>query len=296
MEKRVSGGNGQPRILSFEHAPRRVVSLVPSVTESLFDLGAGQALVGVTEYCQPPDGDVARLTRVGGTKSANVAAIRDLEPDLVIANQEENTREVVETLEEAGLDVWVTFPRSVEGALQVLWALVRLFRLTEAAAKVQTLELTVSWTAGAVDDPVDTFVPIWRQDSGDRDEWWMTISETTYVHDLLRVCGARNIFGDRERRYPLAADLGRGTAEDPGDRDIRYPRVTAEEIREGQPRLILVPSEPYAFSEEEAGRLSRIVPQAAVRTVDGRLLTWHGTRMGRALAELPSLIQQAIQA
>ena len=288
----MSGGNGHTPILSFTRAPERVVSLVPSMTESLFDLGAGSAVVGVTEYCRPPEAELGRLAIVGGTRSADVDAILRLKPDLIMANQEENTREVVEALEAAGQKVWVTFPRTVEEAIRVLWALVRLFRLPDAGAIVQTLELSVAWTAGAAADPIRVFVPIWEEETAGTTAWWMTIGKETYVHDVLATCGGENIFADRERRYPLEADLGLKAAEDPSGRDRRYPRVTADEILARRPELILLPSEPYAFGEEDVTRFRNRFDPVPVRAVDGSLLTWHGTRLGRALAELPGLIRE----
>ena len=300
MGVHVTGGNGHAAVLSFAEAPRRVVSLVPSMTESLFELGAGDSVVGVTEFCRPPASEGGRLTLVGGTRSVDPEAVTRLKPDLVVANQEENTREVVEALEAAGLKVWVSFPRSVDEAVQVMWAIVRVFRLTQAQSKVRTLEMTIAWTARAAlaQSSVPTFVPIWQGDAA-AGRWWMTISRGTYVHDLLAVCGAANVFADRERRYPLEADVGDAPPEPQIGRDIRYPRVSRREVLERAPELILLPSEPFAFNSEDALRVAedlRGTPAAdrgRIRTVDGSLLTWHGTRLGRALVELPSLIRAA---
>jgi ABC-type Fe3+-hydroxamate transport system substrate-binding protein len=199
------------------------------------------------------------------------------------------------------MPVWVTFPRSVEEAVQVLWAVVRVFRLTHAQSKIQTLELTMTWTAraAAAEAPVRVFVPIWESERQDRSRWWMTFNRSTYVHDVLAVCGAWNVFADRDRRYPLAADLGEAPQEAQGERDTRYPRVTSQEIVEREPELILLPSEPYAFNETDVLRMAEALrgcPAAdggKIRTVDGSLLTWHGTRLGRALTELPALIRPA---
>lgn len=263
------------------------------MTESLFQLGAGGALVGVTEYCEPPQAERGRLAIVGGTRSVDVEAILRLQPDLVLANQEENTAQVVDSLEAAEVKVWVTFPRSVEEAIRVLWALVRLFRLPDAGAIVHTLETSLAWTASATVDRVRVFVPIWEGRTGGSDAWWMTFGRDTYSHDLLSVCGGDNVFADRERRYPLEADLGLAPPEDPSGRDVRYPRVTAEEIRERRPELILLPSEPHPFRESDVDRFRAQFGGVTVCPVDGRLLTWHGTRLGSALAELPGMIQEA---
>jgi ABC-type Fe3+-hydroxamate transport system substrate-binding protein len=159
----------------------------------------------------------------------------------------------------------------------------------------------MAWTARAAagEAAVRTFVPIWVEESAADGLWWMTINRGTYVHDLLAICGAGNVFADRERRYPLAADVAGALAEEPAGRDIRYPRVTRDEVVERAPELILLPSEPYAFDETDALRIAETLrgtpaaDQGRIRMVDGSLLTWHGTRLGRALAELPGLIRPA---
>jgi ABC-type Fe3+-hydroxamate transport system substrate-binding protein len=293
----MSHGNGRTALLTFSQPPRRVVSLVPSVTESLFDLDLGGALVGVTDFCLPPPEAAEKLTRVGGTRSPQVEAVVGLRPDLVIANMEENSKPSVEALEAAGLKVWVTFPRTVPQALEVLWALIGLFRVKEPAAKIKALENSLEWTERAAQEvtPVRVFCPIWAGER-DGDPWLMTFNRETYAHDLLARCGGEGIFGGRVRRYPLEADLGLAEAEDPGERDTRYPRVTLEEIRRGEPEVILFPSEPYEFGraqvESLAGQLADTpaAQNGRVHQVDGSLITWHGTRLGRALAELPGLL------
>jgi ABC-type Fe3+-hydroxamate transport system substrate-binding protein len=297
----MSQGNGRTALLTFTHPPKRVVSLVPSMTESLFDLDLGESLVGVTDYCLPPPGAAERLTRVGGTRSPDVEAIAGLKPDLVIANMEENSKPAVEALERAGLKVWVTFPRTVQQALELLWALVGLFRVKEPVAKIKALENSLEWTERAAQEqrPVRVFCPIW---AGEGDRWLMTFNRDTYAHDLLARCGGENVFGDRERRYPLAADLGEAEPEPSAGRDTRYPRVTLEEIRQAAPEVILFPSEPYAFGPTQVQKLSGMLegtPAARagrVHQVDGSLITWHGTRLGRALAELPGLLVTNMEA
>lgn len=294
------GGNGHSTLLMFKHAPTRVVSLVPSMTDSLFELGAGQAVLGATRYCPIPAEWEGHVTRVGGTREPDVGAIRSLEPELVLANKEENSRKAIEAIESAGIKVWLTFPRTAAEALDVLWLVVRLFRLeTSALPTLRTLEVTLGWLDRAAHSqtPARIFCPIWQ---GARDEdpvWWMTFNQDTYAHDLLRCCGGLNVFAHRKRRYPLLADLGLQDAEQPGERDTRYPHVTLEEIRESDPQVILLPDEPYPFGEEEQAWLMELLAQTSavkegrVRPVDGTLITWHGTRMARALTRLPDLLQ-----
>ncbi len=297
----MSGGNGFTAILTFSRPPERVVSLVPSLTDSLFDLGADRYLVGVTDFCRPPAEAEGRLERVGGTRTPDIDAIVRLKPELVLANQEENSREAVESLEAAGLKVWVTFPRSVDEVLSLLWALVRLFNVPASGNRIRTLEVTLEWErrASAQRTPVRVFAPVWQGAAEDGTPWWMTFNRFTYAHDVLAHCGGENVFGDRERRYPLEADLGLASPESPGERDTRYPRVTAAEVVHAAPEVILLPDEPYAFGDQEEANLRRLLTDTpAVRSgrvlrIDGRLLTWHGTRLARALAELPALLQSA---
>ena len=125
--------------------PRRVVSLVPSMTESLFDLNLGDRLVGITDYCIYPAAGVARLPRVGGTKNPDLQAIIDLAPDMVIANQEENRKEDVAALQAAGIPVWVTFPRTVREALNLLWSVMYIFDETSMVPRVRLIEQTCDW-------------------------------------------------------------------------------------------------------------------------------------------------------
>ena len=300
----MGGGNGYSAILTFARPPRRVVSLVPSMTESLFDLGAGEALVGVTDYCRPPQEAETNLKRVGGTKSPRVADVLALKPDLVIANQEENSREVVEALEAGGAKVWVTFPRSVDEAISILWVLIRLFDIPSAGSKVRTLEVTLDWQmrAAQATDPVRVFCPIWQGATGKGVLWWMTFNRETYAHDVLARCGGLNIFAHRARRYPLEADLGEGEAEDPGGRDTRYPRLTPEEVAGAGPEVILIPDEPFAFSDDDEVRLRSLLAETPaaqsnrVHRIDGSLLTWHGTRLARALAEVPNRLHAPAKA
>lgn len=273
--------------------PRRVVSLVPSLTESLFDLGLGECVVGVTDYCVFPPAAQER-PRVGGTKNPDVERILALQPDLVLANREENPRAVVEALQARGVPVWVTFPRSVDEALAVLWGLVRLFRSQAAGLRVEMLQRAVEVQRMAVPEPRRrVFCPIWFDRLSDGTPWWMTFNAQTYLHDVLALMGGANVFAQRERRYPLAADLGRAEPQDPQGRDTRYPRVTVEEVLAAEPEVILLPSEPYPFAEAHRAEVMDLlagtpaVRHERVYLVEGSLLTWHGTRLGKALQVLP---------
>ena len=291
----MPNGNGSGDLLVFTRPPERVVSLVPSMTQSLFDLGLQSHLVGVTDFCRPPD---PRPT-VGGTREPEVQRILDLTPDLVLANQEENSRLSIEALRAAGMRVWLTFPRSVQDAMQVLWSLVELFHAPDAAARLSTLEVTLEWAVEATrtDTPVAVFAPIWQEVHPAAGRWWMTFNQETYAHSVLTVCGGRNIFAERLRAYPLEADLGMSSAEASGERDVRYPRVRVDDIVAAAPDVILLPDEPYPFSEADVEllrwdlRQTPAVEFGRVHRIPGSLLTWHGTHLARALAELPAILR-----
>lgn len=280
-----------------DRPPQRVVSLVPSVTETLFDLGLGNRLVAITDYCVYPAVGVARLPRIGGTKNPDVARIIDLRPDLVIANQEENRKEDVEALQAAGIPVWVTFPRTVADTFNLLWNIMDVFDAPAMVPRVRLIEQTMDWIWRISEKRVEdqerrVFVPIWLDPL-------MTFNGDTYASDLLRICGAVNVFAERERHYPLQADLGNAEPLPPDDarlvgRDVRYPRVSIEEVVAVQPDTILLPSEPYPFNAEHIQLFSQLdIPAAKnkrIMLVDGSLLTWHGTRIAYALNTLPDLL------
>ena len=135
-EKQANLLDDEGVILAFDATPpKRVVSLIPSMTESLFDLVVGDRVVGVTDLCTPPEEDQLRLQRVGGTKKPNLEAVRILRPDLVIANQEENSEDSVRALSEAGLTIWLTFPKSTVDALDLLWTIIKVFFFRKGAAR-----------------------------------------------------------------------------------------------------------------------------------------------------------------
>jgi len=244
---------------------------------------------------------VAGLPKIGGTKNPDRDRIIGLAPDLVIANQEENRREDVEALQAAGLVVWVQFPNTVREALNVLWATIRVFEAPQRGHSLAALERSyeVASRAAETEAGVSVFCPIWREPAAaiGQAEWWMTANRETYLNDVLRICGGANVFAARDRLYPLAADMDHERQPDPPQpgRDTRYPRVTSAEVVAAAPEVILLPSEPYPFAEADIAAFEPFPDLPAVRSgrvhlVDGSLLTWPGTRLAQALAELPSVL------
>ena len=293
-----ASGNGHQHVIHFTTSPRRVVSLVPSMTESIFDLGFGNSLVGITEYCIYPEGKLLHLPRVGGPKNPDINKILSLNPDLVITNQEENPESLVEELERAGIRVWVTFPKTVRQAVDLLWVLVGIYQDHSAALRLETLEVTLDWAESALSEhePWQYFCPIWFESTQNVEPWWMTFNHDTYMNDVLRLMGGVNVFSSRIRKYPIEADLGLMDAEDPGKRDVRYPRLANAEILSADPQVILLPNEPYKFGTkelrlvQETFNTTSAVKEEKVVLVEGSLLSWHGTRLARALVDLPVML------
>jgi ABC-type Fe3+-hydroxamate transport system substrate-binding protein len=291
--------------LTWRRPPARVVSLVPSDTYSIVRLGAGGRLVGRTRYCVAPAGEVEAIEVVGGTKDADVGRIVEIAPDLVVANQEENSRRDIERLEAAGLAVLVSFPRRVAAGLAHV-ARLSLALGYDPARRSHGWEATArALIAGAYRAhkdaeaargrraPVRAFLPIWMDPL-------MTVHGDTFISDVLALAGAENVFADRERRYPLAADLGAAAplpAERVGDRDVRYPRVTMDEVVARQPEIILLPDEPHPFSEADAAVFRALDVPAARRgqvvLCDGKDLMWYGARSVEGLARLGALVDAA---
>jgi ABC-type Fe3+-hydroxamate transport system substrate-binding protein len=291
----VSIPDDRGRLLDFHAPPRRVVSLVPSDTMTVAALGCESALVGRTDWCELPADLVARLPSVGGTKNPRVDAICALSPDLVLANQEENTKGDIEELGRRGVRVFVAFPKRVEAGIAHLARLARIFRV-EGDERVKDLvrrgyqALRDAEGARKATTPLRTFCPIWMKPL-------MTIHGDTFISDMLDLCGAQNVFADRERRYPLAADLGRAEAL-PADktegRDVRYPRVTIEEVVARAPELVLLPDEPHPFSEQDADEFRKLdIPAArrgAVLRTSGKDLCWYGAQSVEGIARVRAAI------
>jgi len=245
----------------------RVVSLVPSLTEWLVVAGVGERLVGVTDWCVEPAEALEGLTRVRGTKNPDLAAIRALEPDLVVANGEENRRIDVQRLEAGGLATFVTMPTTVAGAVTGLRDLAAAVGDLPGAAAVDA-ELVAAVGDAYRNRPARRpryACPVWRDP-------WMWLGRRTYAADLLGLAG------------------GEPVLEDPA---TRYPKLEPSELAARDPEVVLLPSEPYAFTTTDAEEVAATFPGARVELVDGRALTWYGPRIPAALAGFRALLERA---
>ncbi|NYG57526.1 ABC-type Fe3+-hydroxamate transport system substrate-binding protein [Nocardioides daedukensis] len=232
--------------------PRRIVCLVPSLTEALADTGL---LIGATDWCtHPADLDVAR---VRGTKNPDLNAIAALEPDLVIANQEENRELDVRRLRERGITVWVTVTESVP---QAIGAMTRLF--VDVLGREQPgwlVEAARLWSGELPDPHTTAAVAIWRDP-------WMVVGRDTFTGDLLARVGVANAFADSPDRYPT---------------------TTVEEISARTPDVVVLPDEPYVFSRDDG---PEAFPERKTLLLEGRLITWYGPSLVEAHSTLHELL------
>jgi ABC-type Fe3+-hydroxamate transport system substrate-binding protein len=270
MSIAVKDAFGQPFALA---APaRRIVSLIPSVTEILFSLEAGDRVVGVTKFCTDPAGGVKTKEKVGGPKNPHRDVILSLAPDLVVANIEENHKNDVEALQAARVPVFVTFPRTVPEGIQLIRDLGVLAGNPERAESIATsCEEAVAAVerADRGQKRVRVFCPIWRRP-------YMTINAETYVDSVLRTCGGENIFRDRPERYPT---------------------VSLAEMAALRPDVVLLPDEPFPFGRNHLEDFRDLVDVPAIAAghlyfVDGKILSWYGPRIAQSLRTLAGILRE----
>jgi len=233
----------------------RVVSLCPSLTELVFDLGRGDELVGITDYCVHPEDRVGAVEKVGGTKSPRVERIVELAPDVVLLNEEENRLEDASALREAGLACHSSMPRTVEETAEMVRSIGRVLGRAEAAEGIASdierrSERVRREARGA--PQVDWAYLIWRKP-------WMSVNGDTFAHALLSLAGGRNVFAEREERYP---------------------EITTEELARARPDVVLLCTEPFPFEEKHARELAQEtgLPIERFQVADGEYLSWHGSR------------------
>lgn len=196
--------------------------------------------------------------------------------------------------------MWFTSSKTAADVLGLLADIVHLFQAGEdALARLRIFEASLNWArmAAAAGPRLRYFCPMGRGEDDNGGLWWMTFNDETYCHDVLSLCDGQNVFAGKKRQTPSEAELGRISSERTGIGDQRYPHVTPKEVQKMSPEMILIPDEPYAFDEEVTAEFTAALGDApAVQSgrivrIDGRDITWKGTRAFRALARLPALFQ-----
>jgi len=243
--------------------PQRIVSLVPSQTELLYHLGLGERVCGITKFCVHPEPWFRSKTRVGGTKSVKPAIIEQLDPDLVLANKEENSKDQVAALQKH-YPVWVSDVHDLDSALDMIS---RVGTIADAGEKAGQIIMQIQSgfnqleTLHPARKPKTAYL-IWRNP-------YMTIGSGTFIHDMLHRCGLENIFGDHNR----------------------YPEIGVEAIRQKNCELLLLSSEPYPFKENHIAELQQQLSGTSIILVDGEMFSWYGSR----LLEAPGYFGQLLK-
>ncbi len=251
--------------VELKRTPERIVSLVPSWTETLFAIGAGERVAGVTKFCVAPD-EVADKPKIGGTKNPDIRAILSLAPDLVIANAEENRREDIERIRAHDIAVLTTYPRTVPSAVE---SMLKIGRAIGCESQTDVLAREITYAVSDIEAGIGVwaklrlrvFCPIWKKP-------WMAFNADTYAHDVLRMLGYNNVFAAAGERYPM---------------------TTLEAALELRPDVVLLPDEPYEFTDRDVEELKMALPQPLSRRVlivNGRDLHWYGAHMRNGLKAL----------
>ncbi|WP_346771228.1 helical backbone metal receptor [Hymenobacter sp. YC55] len=248
------------RRVAVPFPPKRIVSLVPSQTELLFDLGLGERVVGVTKFCIHPAEARKTAAVVGGTKNFDFEKIADLKPDLILGNKEENYREGIEQLA-AQYPVWLSDIATLDEALDMIRRIGLITGRKEKADALATDIATSFALLKAAATPITGAYFIWRKP-------YMVAAPSTFIDDLLHRAGFQNAFAHLSR----------------------YPEVTAEQLATVAPQQILLSSEPYSFGEKHIAEFQAICPSAQIRIVDGELFSWYGSRLRHSAAYLHELI------
>ena len=247
------------REILINYPPKRIVSLVPSQTELLFELGLDQEIIGLTKFCIHPIEKFAERTKIGGTKKLNIQLIRDLNPDLIIGNKEENEQSQIEELME-DYPVWMSDIYTLEDAKK---SIAQIGELVDRQPEASYLNHLIS--AGfndlqtlAVQNGINKKVAylIWKKP-------YMLAGRDTFIDNILALNGLSNVIKEK-----------------------RYPEIELNELAKLKPDLIFLSSEPYPFKEAHLEEIRAVVPEAKVMLVDGEMFSWYGSRLVKAVQYL----------
>ena len=236
------------RIIDIRRNPQRIISLVPSQTELLYYLGLRNEVVGITKFCVYPKEWYTTKTKVGGTKQYKLDVIDELHPDLIIANKEENNKEQIEILARK-YPVWISDIKTLEDAFNMVLTIGELVNKKEVAQDLaKILKMRFSALNFTKKHRIAYF--IWRKP-------YMIAANDTFINEMLKVAGYENIFEDFSR----------------------YPEISLEQLKENNPDVIFLSSEPYPFKEKHFDDFKKNCPGAIIKLVDGELFSWYGNRL-----------------
>ena len=237
--------------VELSNPPQRIISLVPSQTELLYDLGLEVKVVGITKFCVHPPHWLKSKTIVGGTKNFQFDVIEHLKPDLIIGNKEENYHEGILKLQNQ-FPVWVSDISTLEDALSMITSI---STLTDSEVKGTAIRTKTQQAFSEMKllPPTRVLYVMWRNP-------WMGAAAGTFIHAMIEKTGLKNVLGDQER----------------------YPELSDHAIKNLNPELVFLSSEPYPFSERHFSDIKGLLPGAQIKVVDGEMFSWYGSRLALA--------------
>lgn len=253
------------RKLHLSQTPKKIISLVPSQTELLHDLGLDEEVIGITKFCVHPDKWFRIKTRVGGTKQLHIEKIKELKPDLIIANKEENVKEQIEELEKY-FPVWISDVNNLEEALKMIRDIGKIVNKQNESEKL-VQQIQSRFTQLSIPNfKLKTCYLIWKDP-------YMTIGGNTFISNMMKHAGFENMF----------------------EYKTRYPEVTIAELQIANCQLLFLSSEPYPFAQKNIDELQTQLPNTKIILVDGEMFSWYGSHLIKApkyfmqLQQTPSL-------
>jgi len=250
------------RKMEIPKYPKRIISLVPSQTELLFDLGLDEEIIGITKFCVHPEQWFRSKTRIGGTKTVKIDMITSLQPDLIIANKEENVKEQLEQLEKIA-PVWISDIQDIPGAFDMMQS-IGIITGKEQEATTLINQIKKEFSTLEKQHPLKKIYRaaylIWKDP-------YMAAGGDTFINDMLQLCGWQNVLADK----------------------MRYPVITTEELKLKNTELILLSSEPFPFKQKHIDELKAELPDTKIILVDGEIFSWYGSRMKYAAEYLGNI-------
>jgi ABC-type Fe3+-hydroxamate transport system substrate-binding protein len=253
------------REITLSPTPKRIISLVPSQTELLFDLGLDQEVIGITKFCVHPDHWFRNKIRVGGTKTLKTDLISSLQPDLIIANKEENVKAQVETLEKIA-PVWISDISTIEQSYSMMQSI---GGITGTSLRANAL---IDQIKNEFANLLLPCVKVYRVAYLIWKDPYMSVGGDTFISDMLRASGFENILSEK----------------------TRYPEITTAELRSKNTELVFLSSEPYPFKQKHIDELQAELPDAKILLVDGEIFSWYGSRMKYAATYIKKLWQEIV--
>lgn len=236
--------------IEIPNTPKRIISAVPSQTELLYDLGLEKEVIGITKFCVHPEKWFKNKTRIGGTKNLKIEKIKALNPDLIIANKEENTEAEIKALQQL-FPVWTSDISTLQDSLNMIKTIGEITEKNENASRIiNTIEQEFKKYQSNFTKRHTALYLIWKNP-------YMSIGNDTIIHHLMAYCGFDNVLKDK----------------------TRYPEISEAEIKQLQPEFILLSSEPYPFKEKHIAELKNLCPTSKIMLVDGEIFSWYGSRL-----------------